>query len=145
MYTQLQALVAELGVFDHFAFVGYISDGDRDRLYQVADVAVFPSLYEPFGIVVLEAMAAGAPVVVSNAGGLAEVVDMHETGLIHDPGDHESLAWAVRHTLRHPDQAEARAKNALKKVRMLFSLEYVAAETLKVYERIGEERKHIDV
>ena len=57
------------GVGDWFIFPGRISDEDRDRLYKVADVAVFPSLYEPFGIVALEAMAAGSPVVVSDGAG----------------------------------------------------------------------------
>ena len=82
------------GVADAFHFPGRISDDDRDRLYKVADCAVFPSLYEPFGIVALEAMAAGTPVVTTDVGGLAEVVTLHETGLKVHPDDPHSLAWA---------------------------------------------------
>ncbi|MFM7320893.1 MAG: glycosyltransferase family 4 protein, partial [Armatimonadota bacterium] len=65
--AHLEDQARRLGVADHIFFTGRISDADRDRLYRVADVAVYPSLYEPFGIVALEAMAAGVPVVVSNA------------------------------------------------------------------------------
>ena len=68
----------------------------------VADCAVFPSLYEPFGIVALEAMAAGCPVVVSDVGGLSEVVEMHETGIKVHPNDPQSLAWGILYTLQNP-------------------------------------------
>lgn len=142
--ADLQKMASDLGVFDRFDFVGFISDDDRDRLYRVADVAVFPSLYEPFGIVALEAMAAGVPVVASSAGGLAEVVDAYETGLVHEPNNPQSLAWAVRHTLRHPYQAKVRVENALAKIRRLFSWERIAEETMRVYKQVVEERKHID-
>ncbi len=144
MYADLQSLASNLGVSSRFDFVGFISDDDRDRLYRVADVAVFPSLYEPFGIVALEAMAAGVPVITSNTGGLAEVVDDHGTGLMHEPGNVSSLAWAVGHTLRHPDQARARAENALAKIRRLFTWERIAEQTVRVYERIIDERQKVD-
>lgn len=143
LYPELQKLATDLGVADYFDFVGYISDEERDRLYQVADVAVFPSLYEPFGIVALEAMASGVPVVVSSAGGLTEVVEMNGTGMTHYPDDPESLAWAVRYTLRHPEEAQAWAENALEEIRSVFSWDHIAAETIEVYERIVEERKHV--
>ena len=61
----------ELGVYERIYFTGFVDDAVRNNLYHVADVAVFPSLYEPFGIVALEAMAAQVPVVVSNVGGFA--------------------------------------------------------------------------
>ncbi len=144
MYDELVGMVSGLAVSDRFDFVGFISDNDRDRLYQVADVAVFPSLYEPFGIVALEAMAAGVPVVASRTGGLAEVVDDGETGLVHDPGNPESLAWAVRQTLRYPDQVQARVDNALEKIRRIFTWERVAEKTVSVYEQVVEERKLVD-
>ncbi|HMA36678.1 MAG TPA: glycosyltransferase family 4 protein, partial [Chloroflexia bacterium] len=90
---ELQRRAEERGVGGWFFFPGRISDDDRDRLYKVADCAVFPSLYEPFGIVALEAMAAGCPVVVSDTGGLSEVVTLHENGLKVHPNDPGSLAW----------------------------------------------------
>ena len=74
-----------------------------------ADCAVFPSLYEPFGIVALEAMAAGCPVVATDTGGLIEVISLHENGMLVHPDDPGSLAWGVLHTLVHPDWARRRA------------------------------------
>lgn len=144
MYSALQQSATHLGVASRFDFAGFISDDDRDRLYRVAHVAVFPSLYEPFGIVALEAMAAGVPVVVSNTGGLAEVVNAYETGMTHEPGNPGSLARAVRYTLRHPDQARTRAENALEKLHRQFSWRYVGQETVRAYAQVLDERKRVD-
>jgi glycogen synthase len=134
---QLEALKQQaqaLGL-EQVVFAGFISDADRDRLYHVADVAVFPSLYEPFGIVALEAMAAGCPVVASATGGLAEVVRSHETGLAVQPNNPDSLAWGVLHALRYPAWSHERAASALREVETHYSWLAVAAQTLAVYER----------
>jgi len=131
---------AEMGVSSHIHFTGFIPDGDRDRLFKVADVAVFPSLYEPFGIVALEAMAAKTPVVVSNVGGLAEVVIHNETGLLVYPNNPDSLAWGILETLHHPDWATARARNAYNRVVSEYNWLRIAARTVGVYERIARER-----
>ena len=74
-------LVQEMNLEHKVMLTGFISDEDRNKLLKLADVAVFPSLYEPFGIVALEAMAARTPVVVSAVGGLLEVVRHAETGI----------------------------------------------------------------
>jgi glycogen synthase len=71
-----------MGLREKVLFTGFMANRSLHQLYRVADVAVFPSLYEPFGIVALEAMAAGAPVVASDAGGLREVVLHDETGTL---------------------------------------------------------------
>ena len=118
----------------------FISDDDRDRLFKVADCAVFPSLYEPFGIVALEAMAAHCPVVVSEVGGLKEVVQHAETGITVYPDDPASLAWGIAHTLQHPDWAAARVANAYRVVRDEYNWERIARLTAAVYERIVAER-----
>lgn len=140
--TQLDALrerAWERGVYQQFYFTGYVSDHDRDHLFQVADVAVFPSLYEPFGIVALEAMAHRCPVVVSATGGLTEVVRLYETGLTAHPGIPESLAWAVLETLDHPDWAAQRAEHAFKQVETLYNWTDIAAQTADVYRRVLRE------
>jgi glycosyltransferase involved in cell wall biosynthesis len=129
------------GVGDWFIFPGRISDEDRERLYKTADVAVVPSLYEPFGIVALEAMAAGCPVVASDVGGLSEVITLHETGVLVHPNDPGSLAWGVLHTLVHPEWAAARAENASRMVRALYNWDRIAKMTKAVYERIVHEAK----
>ncbi len=133
-----------LGVGDNFYFTGFVTDRERDWLYQVADVAVFPSLYEPFGIVALEAMAARVPVVVSAVGGLTEVVENHVTGMTAEPGNPRSLAWAICHTLLRPDWAAARCENAYRRVIENFNWERVARQTRDIYARVIEEREHTD-
>lgn len=120
-------------------FAGFISDEERDKLYRCADVATFPSLYEPFGIVALEAMAACCPVVVAETGGLAEVVKLHETGLTVHPNDPGSLAWGIIHTLTHPDWSHTRAENALQVIASLFSWDEIATSTIAVYRRVANE------
>jgi glycogen synthase len=125
----------ELGVTAQVTFAGFIPDDERDRLYHAADVAVFPSLYEPFGIVALEAMAANCPVVVAATGGLVEVITAHETGLSVQPNDPPALAWGILHTLQHPDWARARAENAYRVARDSFNWHVIADATADVYAR----------
>lgn len=124
------------GMVGHVQFAGYISDEARNELYGVADVAVFPSLYEPFGIVALEAMSFGCPVVVSATGGLAEIVVPHETGITTEPNNPESLAWGVLHTLEHPHWAMARAANALRALQTTYSWQRIAAQTICTYRHV---------
>ncbi len=132
-----------LGLGKVVRFAGFVSDADKRLLYQAADVAVFPSLYEPFGIVALEAMAARVPVVVSNVGGLSEVVENHVTGMTAQPGNSDSLAWAIVHTLNRPDWAAARVENAYRRIVENFNWERVATHTWEVYRRVLEERQHV--
>ena len=135
----LQQRARERGISGHVHFTGFISDEERDHLFQVADVAVFPSLYEPFGIVALEAMCYHCPLVVAATGGLVEVVKLHETGMTSHPGDPESLAWAIIETLQHPEWAKARAENAFREIQELYNWNRVAAQTLDVYLRVQQE------
>jgi glycosyltransferase involved in cell wall biosynthesis len=135
---------SRLGVADHVTFPGYIEDNDRDCLYQLAACAVFPSLYEPFGIVALEAMATGCPVVVSGVGGLREVVRDGQTGVTVYPDDAQSLALGVMATLRDPARAAARAKQAQEMVYQDFNWDTIAAQTIAVYQRVIKERQRID-
>ena len=130
----------ELGVQDHVLIAGFVSDPDRNRLLKVADAAIFPSLYEPFGIVALEAMAAKCPVIVSAVGGLQEVVQHDVTGVTIYPDNVESLAWGVLHTLRDPKRARARATKAYRVVKRKYNWDRIAEQTIEVYERIVRER-----
>jgi glycosyltransferase involved in cell wall biosynthesis len=137
---RLRSLAGDLGLADRVLFPGFISDDARDRLLKVADCAVFPSLYEPFGIVALEAMAARCPVVVSQVGGLADVVEHNETGLTIYADDAGSLAWGVLQTLQYPAAAEARVAAAYRLVRDEYNWAHIAQATVAVYERIVAER-----
>lgn len=136
----LRRRVWELGAQDKVNIAGFVSDADRDRLLKVADAAIFPSLYEPFGIVALEAMAARCPVIVSAVGGLQEVVRHDVTGVTIYPNNVESLAWGVLHTLRDPARARARAAKAYRMVKKEYNWDHIAEQTIAIYERIARER-----
>lgn len=131
---QLHQQARDRGVDDHIHFAGYISDQDRDNLLAVADVAVFPSLYEPFGIVALEAMSLGCPVVASATGGFAEIVRPHETGILTEPHNAASLAWGVLHTLQNAEWAATRVSNAKHDLATVYSWQRIAAQTICTYE-----------
>jgi glycosyltransferase involved in cell wall biosynthesis len=135
----LRSLAWSLGVGEKVLLTGFISDEDRDRLFKIADCAVFPSLYEPFGIVALEAMAARCPVVVSEVGGLQDVVQHAETGITVYSDDPASLAWGILHTLQHPKWAVKRVENAYRVVRDEYNWERIAQITAGVYARIIDE------
>lgn len=137
--NNLRVQAETLGIQDRVLFPGFISDKDRNCLYHVADVAVFPSLYEPFGIVALEAFAAECPVVVSHTGGLMEVVRPHETGITVYPGSAGSLAWGILHTLQHPNWSRIRVANALREARDNYNWRHIARATIAVYNQIYEE------
>ena len=89
----------ELGLMEHGTFMGWIGDDVLHSLYRIADLCVIPSLYEPFGIVALEAMASGCPTIVADTGGLREVVDHERVGLRFNGGDAEHLAVMVERML----------------------------------------------
>jgi glycosyltransferase involved in cell wall biosynthesis len=139
--NELREQALRLGVADSVLLPGRISDEVRDGLFMASNCAVFPSLYEPFGIVALEAMAAGCPVVVSDVGGLSEVVDLHETGIKVHPNDPDSLAWGILHTLRHPDWSAARVQNADRLVREQYNWHRIADLTIDVYRRVIDEAR----
>jgi len=114
-------------------FAGYVSDADLRSTVAAADVAVVPSLYEPFGFVVLEAMALGAPVVVARAGGLADVVADGRTGWQFPPGDPAALAAALATVLSDRREARRRAEAARKDIAARFGWAAIAAATDAVY------------
>lgn len=136
---KLERFVEWAGLKEKVLFTGFMANRSLHQLYRVADVAVFPSLYEPFGIVALEGMAAGAPVVASDAGGLKEVVLHDQTGTLSYSGDPGSLAWAILHVLRDPTRAEKLTANAKKRLVTEFNWDGIADQTIAVYDRVWAE------
>jgi glycogen(starch) synthase len=136
--------VENLGIADNVHLPGFISDEERDYFYHTANCAVFPSLYEPFGIVALEAMMAGCPVVVSEIGGLREVVRHDKTGITVYPDDAQSVAWGILSIMRNPARAAARARDAQQVARRDFNWDAIAAQTIAVYQRVVDERRRIE-
>jgi glycogen(starch) synthase len=114
-------------------FLGHLPDDELAALLAAADAVVLPSRYEPFGIVALEAAAAGAPLVASTAGGLGEVVVDGETGVSFPPGDVPALAAAVGRVLADPRAAARRARTARARLGVDFDWAHIAAATAEVY------------
>ncbi|HEX8867139.1 MAG TPA: glycosyltransferase family 4 protein [Lentzea sp.] len=124
-------------------FVGHLSDRSLAALLTAADAVVLPSRYEPFGIVALEAAAAGTPLVASTAGGLGEVVLDGVTGLSFAPGDVDGLARAVRDVLSDPTSAAARARAAKERLATDFDWASIAADTAAVYASAAVREPHV--
>lgn len=137
---ELQAQADRLGIAPRVYFTGYIDDGARNALYHWADVAVFPSLYEPFGIVALEAMAAKTPVVASGTGGLGEIIDHGWDGLKVPPGDSQALAEQILLVLQNPGRARMLRERAFRKVREQYDWRKSARETARLYREVWRER-----
>ncbi|MCV7310165.1 glycosyltransferase family 4 protein [Mycobacterium paraffinicum] len=114
-------------------FAGHLDHAELLAVLHRADVAVLPSHYEPFGIVALEAAAAGTPLVTSNIGGLGEAVINGRTGVSCAPRDITGLASAVRIVLDDPAAAQRRARAARERLTSDFDWKTVAGETAQVY------------
>lgn len=140
----LKQLAADLGIWDCCYFTGFMADEDLDKFQTIADCAVFPSLYEPFGIVALESFAARVPVVVSNTGGLPEVVQHTKTGIVTHTNNTDSLAWGIITVLKNPDYAQKLVDNAYKSLAARFSWDKLAQQTVAVYGRVLRERSLVD-
>jgi len=103
----LKSRAKELSISGQISFVGYVENPALAALYKSADIFICPSLYEPFGLVVLEAMLQGLPVIVSNTGGLKEIVTHESTGLLFDPGNIDGLASAITRLIKDKDAQKA--------------------------------------
>lgn len=136
---ELQSQATRLGISNKIYFTGYIDEYTRNTLYSWSDVAVFPSLYEPFGIVALEAMAAKTPVVVSDTGGLSEIVRHNYDGLKAYPGNPSSLADMILLILKNPQQAQQLQNNAYQKVKQKFNWQDIAVKTSEIYKTVWDE------
>lgn len=132
----LHELSRNLGLEGKVTFCGYIDDRARNELYHLASVAVFPSLYEPFGIVALEGMVTGTPVVVTTAGGLDEIVEHEKDGLKAYPDDPSSLAEQICSLLQDEERAARLAENASLKAEQIYSWDKIAQQTMDIYREI---------
>ncbi|MEM8780697.1 MAG: glycosyltransferase family 4 protein [Cyanobacteria bacterium P01_G01_bin.49] len=136
----LQVEAWNLGISNRCLFTGFMSDEDLDKFQTIADCAVFPSLYEPFGIVALESFAAKVPVVVSNTGGLPEVVHHGKTGIVTYVNNPDSLAWGILEIVRNSGYGQWLADNAYEDLAHRFSWPKLAQQTEKVYKIVHEQR-----
>lgn len=122
------------GIQDHVTFLGYVAANELTGIYRAADIFVSPSLVEAFGMVILEAMAAGLPVIASKTGGIPETISHTQSGLLVKQGSVSSLASNILSVIRSPQLARHIAGNAKTLVRKQFTWEVVAKQVLNVYE-----------
>lgn len=133
---EIRQLAAQVGVAGLVNLAGFVDGAARNSLLQEAAVAVFPSHYEPFGIVALEAMAAQVPVVVSDTGGLSEVVEHGIDGFKVPPGRPDLLARYMGEVLTNRLLAEELCRRAWRKVRSTFNWRHIAAVTREIYSQV---------
>ena len=134
MIDELKSQVESMGLSNKVYFTGYLNQKEVQKMYKCADVAVFPSTYETFGIVALEAMLAGIPTVVSDIGGLNEIVEHGVNGMKSYTGNPNSIADSVLSLLFDPQLAMNVTKNAKNKVKDEFNWQKIAQDTHYIYE-----------
>lgn len=135
----LQRYAARLGVDRRVIFAGYVPEADKVDYYNVADVLLFPSAMEGFGLTVAEAMSCELPVVVSDRGSLPELVADGEGGFLCDPADRGSFARIVCRLLSDPGLREKFGRSNRERVDRLFRWEQCVERTKRVYDEVVDE------
>jgi glycogen(starch) synthase len=137
--TELRRQAEGLGLMEHGTFLGWIGDDVLHSLYPIADICVVPSIYEPFGLVALEAMASGCPCLVADTGGLREVVPHEEAGLRFRARDPEALTEMAVRVLGDEQLGERLVSEGLEHIRR-FDWADIAEQTVGVYEQVVGKR-----
>lgn len=133
---RIEQLVQSVGMSDRTVFAGRIGHDLLPFYYTAADVCAIPSHYEPFGLVAIESMACGTPVVASNVGGLKFTVVPEETGLLVPPQDDAAFAEAIGRILSNPGWATKLREQASTRVQQKFSWTGVGAQLSDLYRRL---------
>ena len=135
MIDELREQVKAMGIENKVYFAGYMSGKDVQKMYKAADIAVFPSTYEPFGIVALEAMLSENPVVVSDIGGLDEIVQHKVNGMKSYCGNPNSIADSILELLYDHKLCADITKRAKNKVRNEYNWSKIAQDTHFIYQK----------
>lgn len=130
---RIEGIVRELDLEEITTFAGRIEHEQLRYYYAAANVCIVPSHYEPFGLVAIEAMACGTPVVASEVGGLKFTVISELTGLLVPPQDERAFAGAIDHILSYPAWSRQLEKEARKRVETMFSWYGVAQQLESQY------------
>ena len=134
--AELREQARELGLDSRGTFLGWIGDDVLHSLYRIADLTVVPSIYEPFGLVALEAMASGCPCLVADTGGLREVVPNEDVGLRFRSRDHDSLAALAERILTERELRERLVAEASEHV-LSFDWADVAKQIAALYGEVA--------
>jgi glycosyltransferase involved in cell wall biosynthesis len=132
---RLEGIVRFLGIGDRVSFAGHRED--VPAVLASLDIFALPSLYEPFGRVLIEAMAASCPIVASRAGGVPEIILDGETGVLVTPGDPQALSDALCAMLENPEMAKRLALAARARVSASFSLDATLSGVMEAYAAFG--------
>jgi glycogen(starch) synthase len=136
--AELKAQAERLGLSEQGTFLGWIGDDVLHSMYRIADLCVVPSIYEPFGLVALEAMASGCPCIVADTGGLREVVPGGErVGLRFNGGDAEHLGVMIERLLIDGDLRDRLVTEASEHV-LRFDWDDIASRTRAIYDELGQ-------
>jgi glycogen(starch) synthase len=135
MRGELENIARTTGEGWRIKFVGFIPDSEVVDLMLSADTMVIPSVYEPFGVVALEAMAARIPLVASNVDGLAEIVRHEYNGILTYPKDPSSISWGISRILSDPLNSKRLVENASRDLSSRYTWESIAALTLECYKK----------
>ena len=135
---RIEQIVHELGITDLTIFAGRLSQDILPTYYAAADVCVVPSHYEPFGLVAIEAMASGTPVVASDVGGLQFTVVNEQTGLLAPPQNVGAFASAIDRILFNPEWRDELGKAGRKRTESKFSWHGVATQLSELYTQLLE-------
>lgn len=135
MIDELRDEVRRLNIENKVYFTGYLNLDQVTKMYKCADVAVFPSTYEPFGVVALEGMLSGTPVVVSDVGGLNEIVQHRENGMKSYAGNPNSIADSILELLYNPGLGAEVSRAAKAKVKAQYNWNKIAQDTHFIYQK----------
>lgn len=131
--ADLQSQIDVIGVSDLVDLPGYISDNELRTMIHRSACVVIPSLYEPFGVVALEALAGGSPLVIAETGGLAEIVEGTEAALTFEPGNTGQLADRIDTVLRNHHLAESLSAHGRQLVEQSYSWSAIAQRMMACY------------
>lgn len=131
---RLRSLARTLGIADRTHFMGYVTGGALEALYKVADLLVCPSTYEPFGIVPLEGMVNGVPVIASDVGGMSEIVLHGRSGIKVPPKSPGALENAISFILDRPDEAKRLGEAGRTRAKEVFNWGRVAELLEPIYQ-----------
>jgi glycogen(starch) synthase len=139
---ELREQATRLGLDDYGTFLGWIGDDVLHSLYRIADLTVVPSIYEPFGLVALEAMASGCPCLVADTGGLREVVPNDDVGLRFHSRDPDSLGQMAERLLTDVELRDRLVAEASEHV-LTFDWADVARQTAEIYRGLATSRPRV--
>lgn len=139
--NELERITKELKIEEKVLFTGYLPEEDFLAYFNVADILVVPSTYEPFGIVALEGMATNTPIIVSDVGGLSEIVDHRWTGMKVPANNSDAMAESIVELLSDETLRKKIVTNANEKLKHVYDWSIIADQSIKVYKQIYKEWK----